>query len=119
VPVLHVTTKADLLPRQVPPPELAISAVTGLGLDELRSRIAQILSDRAVTLGGEMLALTPRHRDALAGALDALREARSHTAPELAAQSMRRALDHLGDLAGHITADDIIGRIFATFCIGK
>lgn len=39
--------------------------------------------------------------------------------PELIAASMRLALDNLSELAGDITPDDVLGRIFSTFCIGK
>jgi tRNA modification GTPase len=38
---------------------------------------------------------------------------------ELVASEMRRGLDALGELGGEMTADDVIGKIFSTFCIGK
>jgi len=38
---------------------------------------------------------------------------------ELIAGSLRGALDHLGSITGHIPPDEIIGRIFASFCVGK
>ena len=43
----------------------------------------------------------------------------SPNAPDVVAAAMRDALDELGALAGHVTPDDVLGRIFATFCVGK
>jgi tRNA modification GTPase len=40
-------------------------------------------------------------------------------APELVAASLRTALDRLGEVAGAIPPDDVLGRLFAGFCIGK
>jgi tRNA modification GTPase len=109
--------------------ELAVSARTGEGLNDLRRAIAQRLSNRAVSLAAGTLALQPRHesamRSALAGLNEAialvapLRDTRSLPNPELMAFVMRAALDQLASLAGDMTPDDILGRIFATFCVGK
>ena len=73
--------------------------------------------------------VSPRHRRALTRTLDALRAAlaqvqpqrreRALASPELAAGVMRGALDALGELTGEVTLDDVIGRVFATFCVGK
>jgi tRNA modification GTPase len=61
----------------------------------------------------------PRHRRALASALQGMRGAVELEDAELVAQRLREALDALGELIGHISPDDIVGRIFATFCVGK
>lgn len=136
VPVIRLRTKCDLrisLPSMGGAREasnvIQVSAHAGHGLPELRHRIAQILRDRAVTLSGEMLALTPRHHDALHAALQEVRQVRATLAPhldrralpdmEIIAETLRRGLDRLGELGGRITSDDVIGKIFATFCIGK
>src|SRR4029453_11988046 len=107
----------------------AVSAFTGAGLDELSSLIAARLSDRAVSLAADTIALRPRHEEALRSALANLAEAlslvesirtqRSLPHPELIASAMRAALDDLAALAGDITPDDVLGRVFATFCVGK
>jgi tRNA modification GTPase len=108
--------------------EAAVSAVTGAGVEALRQRLAQILRDRTVSLGADSLALLPRHEAALRSAREGLDEAlglvaldepRHLTAPELVAASMRRALDDLAALCGEVSPDDVLGRIFRTFCIGK
>lgn len=129
-PIVKVQTKCDAIAGSLRDPgSLHISTVTGEGLDALRDRIAEALSDRAVTLAGQMLALQPRHHDELAAALEALVAARLMLADqldepsladmELVAATLRQGLDHLGALGGQMSPDDVIGRIFASFCIGK
>jgi len=145
-PVLVVQSKGDLAG---PTGErggggaLRVSAVTGEGLALLRRRIAEALGDRLCSPGAETLALLPRHEQLLREAhhhLAAAQEiakpeaaarvdvynivkapaaARMLHHPELIAASMRSALDALGSLAGAVTPDDVLGRIFAGFCIGK
>ena len=106
---------------------LTVSAIEGTGLDTLRRTIARHVGDRAVSLAADALALHPRHEAALRSARHNLDEAvhlvdpaRRHLEqPELVASAMRGALDDLATLAGDITPDDILGRVFATFCVGK
>ena len=109
--------------------EIIVSALTGLGLEALRCAVADRLADRAVSLAADAIALRPRHEAALRSAMQNLDEAlalielhedeRALREPELIASIMRRALDDLASLAGDITPDDVLGRIFATFCVGK
>ena len=139
---LLVRTKSDLDP-QAAACGFAISAHTGAGLRELQALIAQRLADRAVSLAADVLALHPRHEAAMRSAGQSLAEAIDLTKPslrkamevgkeeevgsrfghlphpELIAAAMRLALDNLSELAGDITPDDVLGRIFSTFCIGK
>jgi len=108
---------------------MAVSAVTGRGLDALRSAIADRLADRATSATGDRLTLRPRHETAIREGLDAIDEAVGLIAPqraqrrldrvELIAGHLRAALDALAALGGRLTPDDIIGRVFATFCVGK
>lgn len=113
---LLVHTKADL--RDVTP-ETGICAVSGDGLDALRTRIAsQVRALRHPSV--DALALQPRHEAHLEEARDAVDDAVGVIAArELVATSLRRALDALGALGGSVTSDDIIGRVFSTFCVGK
>lgn len=108
--------------------DLAVSAAANENIDELRRRIADRLADRAVSLTADAVALRPRHerelRDAAAAvaeAIDLLPQGSGPQVddPELVAAILRAALDHLGNLAGRITPDDVLGKIFAEFCIGK
>ena len=104
-------------------------ALTGGGLDRLRDIIAEHLADRAVSLAADTLALRPRHEAALRSARRNLQDAidlvepagcaRILPQPELVAASLRLALDDLAALAGDISPDDVLGRIFSTFCVGK
>lgn len=131
-PVIRVRTKGD---RPVPADagadasgSLAVCALDGWGIASLRNAIADAVTGCA-TAAGDELQLVPRHRRALAAAGAALREAAGSAEaarasgrladPALVAGAMRAALDELGSIAGHIAPDDVIGRIFATFCIGK
>jgi len=106
-----------------------VSALNNQGLDILKTALANRLADRAVSLRGEQLALQPRHeqdlRHALIGIKDAISalglsaEQSSIADVELVAGAIRRALDALAALGGKMTPDDVIGRVFATFCVGK
>jgi tRNA modification GTPase len=128
---LVVRTKRDLAGdlSGAAAPGLAVSAHRGEGIDELRREIAARLGDRAVSLGADAMALRPRHELALRSAADHLDgaialvaqapRARALDEPALLAAALRLALDDLTALAGNITPDDVLGRIFATFCIGK
>ncbi|MBL0927959.1 MAG: 50S ribosome-binding GTPase [Phycisphaerales bacterium] len=125
-PVIRLRTKADL--PGGPPAPLAVCALDGWGLDALRRAIADAADLARGRAHAEHLVI-PRHRRALADARAALADARAETAPlagsrqltnaERVAAPLRDALDHLAELAGRISPDDVIGRIFATFCIGK
>ncbi len=127
-------TKADRLPPADRPHDqhdqpLWVSVHTGENLDALRHAIARQIGDRGVSVTAEMLALQPRHEHALHAAHDYLAAARELLTPqqnapqlhhtELIAGEMRSALDELAGLGGRLTPDDVLGRVFATFCIGK
>ena len=99
---------------------LRTSAATGAGLDELRRRITAQLRT-VVDRSASGLALNARHTDALhraAQALDRAAEA-CELGLDLAAADLREALSAVGEIAGHVLTDDILDRIFASFCIGK
>jgi tRNA modification GTPase len=116
---LRILSKADLLADKSTIGEgIQVSALSGGGMDELRDAL-----DRAAfgaDVGGANLALTSRHLQCLSEATEALNEARDvGGAAELLAAELRRALDILGQILGVVTPDDILGKIFSTFCIGK
>jgi len=98
-----------------------ISATTGEGLEALREHLKACVGYRG-EVGG---ALSARRRH-----LDALRRAREHVeraatllaerhAGELVAQELTDAQRELGEITGQVTSDDLLGRIFQSFCIGK
>ncbi|MEO1008682.1 MAG: GTPase [Planctomycetota bacterium] len=121
--MIPVRTKADLdLAEATGSGALSVSAATGLNLDRLRSAIAETIADARSARDAGLL---PRHAALVGRAMAALDDALGLIAgegpieTELAAAGMRAALDALGELGGAVSADDVIGRIFASFCIGK
>jgi tRNA modification GTPase len=108
------------LPRGIDP--VKISAKTGEGIDELRTSMLAQFDHSAVDSGG-LLITNARHHDLLdrAGkelesAIAALRERRSE---ELALVPLHNGLRYLGEITGETTTEDILSKIFSTFCIGK
>ncbi len=111
-PDLRVVNKVDLTGGP------GLSAVTGAGLDDLRRSIDAAAFGRGGATG--RLALNHRHLSAVADARAALARATEQAdVPELAAADLRAALDAVGSVVGSVTPDDVLGRIFGTFCIGK
>jgi tRNA modification GTPase len=122
-PRLHVLNKCDVV---APPAErggaLAVSALTGAGLDRLRAALLQQVGWQSVPEGG-FIART-RHVHALRRAADHLTLAGAHAeqgdaALELFAEELRLAHDALGEITGAFTTEDLLGEIFGRFCIGK
>ncbi len=114
-----VWTKADL-GHDPPSAGLSVSAITGKGLESLHSALADRLS-RDLS-GSDFPAVTrERHRRRLSDATVAVQAARSRLvdAPELAGEDLRRAADALARVTGEIGVEDVLGEVFATFCIGK
>ncbi len=100
---------------------LLVSAVTGAGIDALRAAIAAHLG--LVEADGDLLVLE-RHRESLSSAASSLREAAALAreaggAPELVAVRVREALSALGTITGETATEELLDRIFATFCVGK
>jgi tRNA modification GTPase len=125
-PVVFVRTKADLLtdPPAALPARLPASAVTGDGLAELRRQLAEVAFGCLASRGDvEPVVTRARHRVALERALeelDGFREARAAGVDAAAAAThLRAALTALDDLIGAVTPDDVLDRVFATFCVGK
>ncbi len=127
---LRVRTKADLEDdADRTSADLNVSAKTGTGMDELRRLVIERIGHRAATTSGQMLVLGERHREAIVAAADHLADARSMLGrqrgaddldePELIASHLRLALDQLGHISGKMTPDDLLGRVFSTFCVGK
>jgi tRNA modification GTPase len=128
IPVLHVLNKIDLLgvaaglhSDDSGRVELRLSALTGAGVDLLRS----FLKERAGYSGeaGGAYSARRRHLDALESAachLAAAHELLSNGATaELAAEELRLAHQALGEITGAFSTEDMLGRIFSEFCIGK
>ena len=103
---------------------IRISCATGAGLETLEQAIRTLFLTRSTGSEQENLAaINTRHRYALQQALEALQAAHSGLlttgAPELIAIDLRAALDALGTITGKVDTEDILTRIFSTFCLGK
>jgi len=126
-PVVVVRTKADLDRSDGPtvrPSDLAVSTVTGEGLEQLRRSLAAQAFGRLLRLGDvEPVVTRARHRAALERALaelDGFDAARSAGVDAAAtATHLRAAVTALDDLIGVVTPDDVLDRVFASFCVGK
>jgi tRNA modification GTPase len=123
-PDFVVHTKSDLLAGSFPPPVdssrfLSISAKTGANLDILRGSLDALAFGSQAP--GPALALNARHVTALSDAREALTRAVAMLGmgPELVALELRESLDALGGILGKLSPDDLLGRIFSAFCIGK
>lgn len=101
--------------------EIAISARTGAGMDLLREHLKDACGFRGAG-EGEFIARR-RHLDALERTLahlDSAAEVLERTAAaELVAEDLRYAQQALGEITGEFTSDDMLGKIFSSFCIGK
>jgi tRNA modification GTPase len=122
-PSLLVHTKADLEPG-AGAGGLRVSVVTGVGLDELRKTLARRLFDVSRGPGDlEPLLTRERHRVALEHAHAALLEAGPELDrggdPVLAAHHVRRAVTALDELIGAVDVEEVLGRVFERFCVGK
>ena len=121
---LWLHNKADLLPGRHVDDDLThlhVSARTGAGLDALHARL-RALAQRDGVAGEGTFTARARHVDALQQAQGELAQARAQLEAEaldLAAESLRHAHDALGEITGHVRADDLLGHIFSSFCIGK
>jgi tRNA modification GTPase len=133
-PMLPVVNKSDLPQRldeerlrsllpKTAPSAVRISAKYGDGVDRLKTAIRDmVFAAPAEETQGVMIA-DLRHKMALERAADCLVRARdglhAGLSPELTSLELREALDSLGEITGGTTAEDLLGRIFANFCIGK
>ncbi|HVT35047.1 MAG TPA: tRNA uridine-5-carboxymethylaminomethyl(34) synthesis GTPase MnmE [Nevskiaceae bacterium] len=125
--VLIVRNKCDLSARvaeifeQDGWTQLRLSATTGDGVDLLRARIEYAAGLDAH--GEGVFSARARHLDAMHAARAHLQRAAQHIAAhssaELAAEELRLAQQALNEITGEFTSDDLLGRIFGSFCIGK
>jgi tRNA modification GTPase len=125
LPHLVIANKCDL-GRRADLEELRpiwLSAKTGEGLDALREAIRNALGDKHSEGFGESVLTSARQNEAVLRAIAALTAGegalRNATPHEMVLLDLYAALAALNELTGEITTEDILGRIFSTFCIGK
>jgi tRNA modification GTPase len=127
VPVTLLLNKIDLaagLPLAdtvTGPPRLYVSALTGAGVEELRAHLKGCMGFQSVE--GGTISARRRHLESLARARkhteEAERQLTERRAGELVAEELRAAQQALAEITGEFTSDDLLGRIFSSFCIGK
>ncbi len=125
--VLPVQTKCDLTPGNNTDPNqgaICVSVLTGMGLDDLRCRLAEALENRQRELQSESMHRTAMRcrqsldlaRQSIVRALGLIDQANQE---DLVAAELRIALDELSAIIGEVHSEDILGNIFSRFCIGK
>ena len=125
--VLIVVNKIDLRPEfqmpTLPYPAVSVSALTGAGLEALKSALVERADAFRTEVGDELVAINARHEDALRRAGDALELAlggiRNGEAIELVSSNLRDGLGCLGEIAGRVDNEKMLDVLFASFCIGK
>lgn len=98
-----------------------VSALTGAGLPELRQRLRAVAGYQPAGEGS--FTARRRHLDSLRSAREhfeaACRQLREQQAGELMAEELLQVQNALAEITGEFTSDDLLGRIFSSFCIGK
>ncbi len=99
-----------------------ISAKSGKGIDELKEALLHFVNTGALR-NNETIVTNSRHYDALLKALEEIQKVQQGIyeglSGDLLAIDIRQALYHFGEITGEISNDELLGNIFANFCIGK
>ncbi len=121
---LLIHNKSDLLPASAGDIEDAVrvSAITGQGLEALHQCLRGLAMGSTEEASAGEFTARGRHVEALRRAqahAEAANSELGHEMLELAAEELRLAHESLGEITGKVSADDLLGRIFSAFCIGK
>lgn len=99
-----------------------LSAKNGIGLKELETRLLEFVNTGALR-SNETIVTNSRHYDALLKALEEIIKVQegidANLSGDLLAIDIRQALYHFGEITGQVSNDELLGNIFANFCIGK
>ena len=128
VPLIHISNKIDLL-KKLPcasdkKERIYLSAKTGIGIEQLRQRLLEIVGWKSGSSTNEGLFMARRrHLRALSDTNkhleDACKITKQEIRAELLAEELRLAQLALSSITGEFNADDLLGEIFSRFCIGK
>lgn len=124
-PILEVINKSDLLgdtPESAVDGLLRISAKTGSGIDGLKQKILELVGWNGPQEGA--IVARRRHLDCLERAAEHIQKSEEfaengNISLELFAEELFLAQNHLGQITGKLLPDDLLGKIFSQFCIGK
>lgn len=115
---IQAASRKDNLPDGIP--GFSLSAKTGDGMEALITAMQEEVRSMKT---GDLVVSNARHAAALQNALEAAERAEAamqeNLPGDLVSQDIREVLHHLGEITGHITTDEVLGRIFKDFCIGK
>lgn len=128
-PILLVINKVDLLSdtqisaiQSTIPTCILISAKNKIGIDELKEALLSFVNTGALR-NNETIVTNSRHYDSLLKALEEIQKVKwgldSDLSSDLIAIDIRTALHYFGEITGEVTNDELLGNIFANFCIGK
>ncbi|WP_299433870.1 tRNA uridine-5-carboxymethylaminomethyl(34) synthesis GTPase MnmE [uncultured Maribacter sp.] len=128
-PLLVIANKRDILSTKeiehfssIVSNLLPISAKTGEGVEALKNKLLEFVNTGALR-NNETIVTNTRHYDSLLKALEAIQKVQFGIDEELPSDLMaidvKDALYHLGEITGQVTNDELLGNIFANFCIGK
>jgi len=123
--VLELINKADLLQdasKAAHPGALLISAKTGAGIEQLKQKILELVGWSGAQEG--VILARRRHLDCIERAAEHIEKseqfaANGNNSLELFAEELSLAQKHLGEITGKLLPDDLLGKIFSQFCIGK
>ncbi|MDC1355312.1 tRNA uridine-5-carboxymethylaminomethyl(34) synthesis GTPase MnmE [Flavobacteriaceae bacterium] len=114
--------KAFIESSFVYPHTLYTSAKSGLGIESLKAKLLEFVNTGALR-NNDTIITNSRHYDSLLKALAEVQKVKqgmdAKLSGDLLAIDIRQALYHFGEITGEITSDDLLGNIFANFCIGK
>ena len=117
---LNKSEKSNL--KDLIPDVLLLSAKENTGIDELQNKLLEFVNTGALR-NNDTIVTNSRHYDSLLKALEEIKKVQngldSGLSGDLLAIDIRQALYHFGEITGEITSDDLLGNIFANFCIGK
>ena len=102
--------------------QLFLSAKENIGVEELKQKLLEFVNTGALR-SNDTIVTNSRHYDALLKALKEIQKVQQgmdeNLSGDLLAIDIRQTLYHFGEITGEITSDDLLGNIFANFCIGK
>ena len=123
IPILKIANKADQSTNSpINSNDLVISALNKKDVQKLKEKLSNVFSEIKPDYEGTIVS-NARHFEALSNALNDIKKCeeglQNQISGDLLAMDIRQALYHLGTITGEITNDELLGNIFANFCIGK
>jgi tRNA modification GTPase len=128
-PLIVIANKIDqindsqiaMMQNEIPEIKL-LSAKTGFGVEQLTNSLLNLINT-GILRNNETIITNARHYDALLKAFEEIQKVKygldSGLSGDLMAIDIRQALYHFGEITGQVTNDELLGNIFANFCIGK